>query len=200
MHPLRPPGPDPDPNTPGQLHQRDTTGQPFQQVDEGLPLQFGGLNISNPSSPMQGYQPGYRPFQPLSSFPSPYVPQYSSIPYNVDPMGAAQSYHVGGSQHPFPPSAWSSPALSPAAQQQPFMRHARHGSLVDTNPVPYSPYFPPTNFPQPGQSSQWKPTRAVNRRSWSGPAQPQDQERERKAYHPQAPARRSDWVMWVGNV
>jgi hypothetical protein len=37
--------------------------------------------------------------------------------------------------------------------------------------------------------------------SWSGPAAKDNQrERERKAYHPQAPARRSDWVMWVGNV
>jgi hypothetical protein len=37
--------------------------------------------------------------------------------------------------------------------------------------------------------------------SWSGQAKDGDDgEKERKAYHPQAPAKRSDWVMWVGNV
>lgn len=44
----------------------------------------------------------------------------------------------------------------------------------------------------------------AHRMSFSGPSQAladlTDKERERKAYHPQPPARRSDWVMWVGNV
>lgn len=44
----------------------------------------------------------------------------------------------------------------------------------------------------------------AHRTSFSGPSQAladlTDKERERKAYHPQPPARRSDWVMWVGNV
>jgi hypothetical protein len=40
----------------------------------------------------------------------------------------------------------------------------------------------------------------ANRAAWTGQAMGDQRDRERKAYHPQPPARRSDWVMWVGNV
>lgn len=76
-------------------------------------------------------------------------------------------------------------------------------SSNQTSPInpstPFPPWSPPTSpniasrgrLSIPGSSGQ-----TFNRMTWSGP----DKARERKAYHPQPPTNRSDWVMWVGNV
>ncbi|WRT68015.1 uncharacterized protein IL334_004990 [Kwoniella shivajii] len=151
--------------------------------------QHFGMWTSPPLSPAVSSVP-FRPPLP-SSRPGPAsVGEYSAF---YGPSRA--SYSTG------PTSNWTSPSMpstygfySPYQQQQPTMEPVRPNSN-EWSPAP--------------STSVGQPYRRANRLSWSGPSRPpkelsilqeKEKERERKAYHPQAPARRSDWVMWVGNV
>ncbi|KAL7420727.1 hypothetical protein Q5752_004678 [Cryptotrichosporon argae] len=96
-----------------------------------------------------------------------------------------------------PPSAWShSNMSSPFAFYTPFANHNPRLENVDW--PAQSPHAPGLPFHGSVGSGS---NRGRNRMSWSGPARAEPAPAvERKEYHPQPPARRSDWVMWVGNV
>ncbi|ORX37191.1 YT521-B-like domain-domain-containing protein [Kockovaella imperatae] len=137
--------------------------------------------------PFPQYPPQIQGHYPIH-FPSPYLLDPSGSGYYSPPsyLGGRPSPH----QPAFPPSTWSSPPMSPV--QSYYRGHGRHQSFAEESPNPA--HHPPSSF-QPMSSN--RPWRAPERRSWSGPG---SERMERKAYHPQAPANRSDWVMWVGNV
>lgn len=111
-------------------------------------------------------------------------------PNQGQPRGYPQlpSHQINPTMHhqspSMPPSAWTSPS-APSSYQF-YTPHQQYQTQFET-PSPNVPMTP----------------KFRNRMSWSGPPgklEGADKERERKAYHPQAPAKRSDWVMWVGNV
>ena len=106
------------------------------------------------------------------------------------------------------PSSWTPPSVpygfySPYQQQAPKSEARTRECWPGASP----------NLAQGSRNSWTGPPRPLpqgNPLSWSGPSHPpfhvraespeKEKEKERKAYHPQPPARRSDWVMWVGNV
>ncbi|WWD05329.1 hypothetical protein V865_003402 [Kwoniella europaea PYCC6329] len=190
---------------------------PYQPPPEEQPYQPFNHNFYPPPRPFQypaysyspypdGHAPSpMNPAQPFGIWTSPPIsPAMSSTPFRPPPPGPPPPPHSrhgsAGDYRGFyrasysgPPSAWTSPSMpstfgfyTPYQQQQHTMETIRP---------------PLTN-----EWSQSPPLRRNSRQSWSGPprnpkdAVLQEKERERKAYHPQAPARRSDWVMWVGNV
>jgi hypothetical protein len=137
----------------------------------------------------------------------PMSPSMASGPYggmsNRGGYASSSNYHPGpqGDYGPSTPmtyndtSGWMAPAphynyYQPAFQPQHSQREQHH------NP---RPPMAPQGFQQHRTSyaEQRPPT---NRTAWTGQATGDHRDRERKAYHPQPPARRSDWVMWVGNV
>ena len=100
------------------------------------------------------------------------------------------------------PSTWTSPTdhssafNTPYQPSAPVLDRATSEWSEATSPVIA---HAPTHAPAMPMPVNWR--NRQNRMSWSGPAKDhEDGEKERKAYHPQAPAKRSDWVMWVGNV
>lgn len=105
-----------------------------------------------------------------------------------------------------------SPVPEPWSGSAPTQRQVRPGFV----PPPQQPHAggvawtnAPNVTPNPSTAST---ARDPQRRSWSGPSGEEAKsspaagsqrpipDRERKEYHPQPPARRSEWVMWVGNV
>lgn len=170
-----------------------------EQDDEAdYGFRFGQLNLQDDARFAQAYSP--IPFVPRPQFPT--YPSHHPHAY-ASPL---QSPYIPNqpTQSPFIPyQQWQSPPMSP----MPSYARARHSSFAEEPQTPwqqyqqwspqsyqvYTPYQPPYETP-PVQNQP----RGV-RMSWSGPTK-QEGERERKAYHPQPPARRSDWVMWVGNV
>ena len=164
----------------------------------------------------------YPAYQALPTRMNPYLPGQhgGGIPYAIDEQTAhlgqahfagyarplAPPHHYGqqGLHGSYAPPAWQTPPLSPT--QSYYGAHSRHHSFAGElapQSSPLSTPGPPSAFVSRqsyGASPGWNGGRAPNRRSWSGPPREMDKERERKAYHPQAPAHRSDWVMWVGNV
>lgn len=117
-------------------------------------------------------------------------------------------YYDQGPRQGWPPSGPSSPyAYYPPYQHQPPPPRGYQNQHQRPPPRDYHPPrppLPPQNFSQHRGSwagpDQRPPPANQNRMSWSGQAGGDSKDRERKAYHPQPPARRSDWVMWVGNV
>lgn len=103
--------------------------------------------------------------------------------------------YSGAGHHP---AQWVTPApSSPYSNYTPF-QHVDAPLASPTTPQGFQHRGPWTG---PHQRPPY--ATGPNRTSWIGPVGAESQrerERERKAYHPQPPARRSDWVMWVGNV
>ncbi|WVQ96341.1 hypothetical protein IAU59_003445 [Kwoniella sp. CBS 9459] len=168
--------------------------QPNYQQYPAYPYsQYGGGPISQ-ASPVNGSGPtfGIWPSPPMSPHQaaaaaafSPHPPRHASI----DEYGVpAQDGYYGSNT----PSAWTTPTIP-----------SNYGFFPSYPQNPSPVVRPPGQSPAPVA----QPFRKPNRTSWSGPSRPvrdtttsPDQARERKAYHPQAPTGRSDWVMWVGNV
>jgi hypothetical protein len=143
----------------------------------------------------------------------PMSPAMSSIPYGgmsgrggYDRGGYDRSmgYNHGGQENygPTTPtmygdgSGWMPPAPSynyytPFQPPPPRDHHQHHHQARPT---------PSQGFQQHRASFSEQRPPAANRMSWTGQVAGDQKDRERKAYHPQPPARRSDWVMWVGNV
>ena len=187
------------------------SSQPHSRPSTAQTQAYGGMWGSPPMSPV---------LEPM---------QYGSIgslatmgrddrlrhPSQVDEFGGMQ----GGRSMFYPTgplASWNAPSVSspyafysPYQQQAPTMamRSGQEPWSTDTSPALAQGAFASrgswTGQPPPSNSQ-------LNRMSWSGPSRPtvrtsaespdREKERERKAYHPQPPARRSDWVMWVGNV
>lgn len=109
--------------------------------------------------------------------------------------GVNHSMMYGNAQ---PRGQWvTPPPSSPYAHYAPFQPQMELGPPI--------PALPPHHFQHRGSwtAPQQRPIyqNSPNRMARTGPVTGESQkERERKAYHPQPPARRSDWVMWVGNV
>lgn len=111
-----------------------------------------------------------------------------STPYQFYNPFQASSPQVDKHVDPLSPStdAWSPTLTGPGSQPGGPMRR---GSAVPQPSWPPSvPSVRPPQSSAPGDEGPKSPPHA------GGP------ERERKDYHPQPPARRSEWVMWVGNV
>lgn len=131
-----------------------------------------------------------------------YQPAY---PRHGGPQGQGQAYQrpTGGSfgmantpAMSNAPSNWTSPGMQSSAFNTP---HQPSSSVVERAPSDWSEATSPVIPHAPAMPTNWR--NRQNRMSWSGQAKDGDDgEKERKAYHPQAPAKRSDWVMWVGNV
>lgn len=126
----------------------------------------------------------------------------------IDEFGAHRAVYPGAN----PGATWAS-ASSPTSYTfyTPYQQQAAtfdrlpgsEGWSASTSPVLSQAAFP--------HRQSWQghvaPNPRANRMSWSGPsrgppplASQTDKAKERRPYHPQPPARRSDYVMWVGNV
>jgi hypothetical protein len=81
---------------------------------------------------------------------------------------------------PYNPASPSSGNPFPMSPNRP-----PHGSLSDEAPSHDSPYIGPSSDPDSGASGQPRVS---------------DKPVIRRSYHPNPPAHRSEWVMWVGNV
>ncbi|RSH90889.1 hypothetical protein EHS25_010065 [Saitozyma podzolica] len=125
----------------------------------------------------------------------------------VDELGATPAAYYGTSAWNAPSYAYYAPfQAQPALDGLAMASHPSGGERRQEWPSGSSPAMSQQPFDPRGS---WKPPpppppqRQANRMSWSGPSRgpniPVD-DRLRKAYHPQPPAKRSDWVMWVGNV
>jgi hypothetical protein len=183
------------------------------------------LPTHSPYSPYSDFQP-FIPYPNQSTFPTlnpnmgpidpsnGYPYSYRSIPYMAHSAYTSNQTSPLMPSSPYAPSTgnlWPNPPLSPAMGYNQSLQghmgepygHARQGY----------PSTPPPNWGGPQQACPaWgsrlprnsipAPVRSgtFNRMSWSGPSKQEEKARERKAYHPQPPANRSDWVMWVGNV
>ncbi|KAK8858810.1 hypothetical protein IAR55_003040 [Kwoniella newhampshirensis] len=167
---------------------QDTVPWRPQRSDQPSPI--------NPSHPVHS--------QPFGLWASPPMsPVVASTPFRAphsrhgsfDEFGNLQGgrgyYNTSGRpvpSYPGPASGWTSPSnLSPFTYYTPFQQQP--STMESTRP--------PSDW---NGSPVAPPLRKTNRMSWSGPSRPvrdvsPDKERERKAYHPQAPSRRSDWVI-----
>ena len=132
-----------------------------------------------------------------------------SRPTLINEFGQPSGIFYGGGSQP-PPSAWSTPSspfayYTPFQAQNPQMEPHMVGSDWSTST---SPMLSQDAFVHRGSlagSFNARQGHNPNRLSWSGPPRgfaplESGKDRERKPYHPQPPVRRSDWVMWVGNV
>nr|XP_018262113.1 uncharacterized protein I303_05128 [Kwoniella dejecticola CBS 10117]OBR84271.1 hypothetical protein I303_05128 [Kwoniella dejecticola CBS 10117] len=151
------------------------------------PVQPYGLWTSPPMSPAMSSTP-YRPSGPPSA-----MHRHGSVGDYGAFYGTPRGSYSGG-----PPSTWTSPSMpstygfyTPQQQQQPTMEPR----INDWGQAP--PNYRGQAYRRDGRQSWSGPSRMT--KEIAGP-QEKEKEQERKAYHPQAPARRSDWVMWVGNV
>ncbi|WVR06553.1 hypothetical protein IAU60_003584 [Kwoniella sp. DSM 27419] len=185
-----------------------------------LQQHLANLQVDHPypfAQESQAYQAhAYNPYSPPPPFPQ--YPAYAFSPYGEPVWRDSQSGQVS----PVPPSpqtfgAWSSPPMSPHISSFP-IQHARPGpmeygrggyygsappSAWQTPTMPstfgfYSQY--PVTSNQPADWSANQAQHRSGRMSWSGPSSRpvntvQGHARERKAYHPQAPNGRSDWVI-----
>lgn len=170
---------------------------------------------SSPSAYSMAPHPSTTP-RPYGWGSPPMSPAMSSVPFGG--MGEMSSMNRGpsdaqhghgafddyGRQHQMmtygvngqPSGSWVTPALSsPYTNYTPF----QHVEAPLASPMMPQGFLHRGSWTGPHQRPPY--ASAPNRMSWSGPTVGDNQrERERKAYHPQPPARRSDWVMWVGNV
>jgi hypothetical protein len=147
----------------------------------------------------------------------PMSPSMSTVPFgahfdgpnNYQGRGGYESRGYGqdgrdeyGHMRAYPPHGqWVGPS-SPYNYYPPYQQQ-QHPPPPPRDYHPNRPGPPPQGYPQNrGAWTEHRPPAAQpNRMSWSGQIGGGDhKDRERKAYHPQPPARRSDWVMWVGNV
>lgn len=103
-----------------------------------------------------------------------------------------------------PSAAWNGPSTSDHAYHSPCQAQPALNANSDwprrTSPlVSHQPFNHRGSWDPPSPPQQ----RPASRTSWTGPSRsvnfPGD-DRQRTPYHPQPPARRSDWMMWVGNV
>ncbi|WWC70996.1 uncharacterized protein I206_104949 [Kwoniella pini CBS 10737] len=143
------------------------------------PVQPYGLWTSPPMSPVLSSSQ-FHPSQ------QPALPRHGSFGEYGAFYGTTRGSYSNG-----PTSTWTSPSMpstygfyTPYQQQQPTME-------------PRMNEWGPSS-----QNYRGQPFRRDARQSWSGPSKnpkesavPLEKEKERKAYHPQAPARRSDWVI-----
>jgi len=188
-------------------------------------MQHLGVNDHVPYSPYSDFQP-FIPYPNQNAFPT-FTPNIGHInPGNVYPYSypamqyPTQSEYTSNQTSPMMPSSpyppplgamWTSPPMSPNVG----FSHPRQGAMMESHGQHGQGYYstvPSTWAGIPQGSPAWssRPPRnsiptstrsgTFNRMSWSGPSKPEERSRERKAYHPQPPANRSDWVMWVGNV
>jgi hypothetical protein len=157
---------------------------PVSRSNQTSPMNPPSQAYSRPST-AGGY--GMWASPPMSPAPMQY--RHSRQQSYVDEFGGVrgmQNVPLGGMPMPpqdgrsmyynTAPSAWTTPSTVSA----PF----------------FSPYQPNTPTMEPHIRS-W--SSRAHRQSFTAPLQ-NTPEKERKAYHPQPPSRRSDWVMWVGNV
>lgn len=154
--------------------------------EEDYGFRFGQLTMDDERFRYDGFNPAFSP--------RPAYPTYTHSPY-------APSSSYAPSQSPYPTSPVPQSPYIPHIQQSPFIPYQHWTppmSPVQRRPETWQ-YTPPAQFYTPYQPQfETPPQKFRNRESWNGPKQEPD--RERKPYHPLPPAKRSDWVMWVGNV
>ncbi|KAJ7878832.1 hypothetical protein B0H14DRAFT_3435427 [Mycena olivaceomarginata] len=172
--------------------------------------QQGTSNLQQPSPvfpqsfsyPSQGY-PAYQQQSPsFSPPPAMYQHQHQQHQHQVYPGGSYPQYHSPGAQVQEGEGGgtwWYVPS-------QP----ARHTPQYEAGPSTYQ-FYPQAHAQQPqldgGADYSSRPglVRPSTPSSSGAPASPVhpgrgDRPMVRRAYHPNPPAHRSDWVMWAGNV
>ncbi|KAF9815959.1 hypothetical protein IEO21_04286 [Rhodonia placenta] len=203
-------------------HSASYTGQsPYAPLRYPTPP-FPYPSHSFPHSPSLYTSTYPSPYAPHSYAPEPppegqgtwwYVPPRSSQ-YDTYHQGAPYSMGYSMSPRevePYPqpgPSSMSSPVFAMSPRQPPAQYPP---AQMPTHAVPEPPPLPPpasqlpppqfSRAPSPGSSArtrqqQKQPEAGVTTPSGTRPAA----ERSRRPHHPQPPAQRSEWVMWVGNV
>ncbi|KAJ7814072.1 YT521-B-like domain-containing protein [Mycena leptocephala] len=160
------------------------------------------------SSPMSPAYPPYPQQSPSFSSPAPMYPhphqqqhqhQHQQHVYPAAGAYPAQYPHSpGGAQEgdggtwwyvpSQPPSSYPGP-FYPQQQQQPAPLSDSGGDHLGPGSLPASPTYARARPSTPSSSS-------------APPSSPVQRERPivRRAYHPNPPAHRSEWVMWAGNV
>ncbi|KAF7348134.1 Yt521-b-like splicing protein [Mycena sanguinolenta] len=179
------------------------------------PQSQGSPSLQQPSPVFPGsFQPYSSPMSPIS----PAYPNYPQPPTSFSPPPAL--YQHQHQQHVYPGAPGTYPQYaSPASGQDGdaggtwwyVPSHARHTPHYEGAPQPttYS-YYPQPPPPQPDggeyPGSPTSPTYAPPSTPSSSSSAPspvhtgRDRPIVRRAYHPNPPAHRSDWVMWAGNV
>jgi len=182
--------------------------QPYSRPSTAQTQAYGGMWGSPPMSPV--LDPMH--YGSMGSMGRGGPSHHASPVNEFGGMPAGRGMYYGAA----PASSWTSPST---ASQYAFYTPPQHQpAIMDKRTVPEawsagaSPVLAQGPFSQRGSWTGPYPQSdpQANRLSWSGPSRleprtgddspDKEKERERKAYHPQPPARRSDWVMWVGNV
>lgn len=177
--------------------------QPYSRPSTAQTQTYGGMWGSPPMSP---------DLEPMSysGLGSMARVGHARHPSQVEELGGRGMYYGAT------PSSWTSPSAASAYtfytpyQQQAATMNTRPGT--ESWSAGNSPVIAQSPFLQRGSWNGPPSRRQDIHLPVSGPVrqfpQPQtdfvapenEETKERKAYHPQPPARRSDWVMWVGNV
>ncbi|KAI0927339.1 hypothetical protein AcV5_007896 [Taiwanofungus camphoratus] len=159
-----------------------------------------------PSPPL--YQSQYPQHYPQHYPPTPAEPEGQGTWWYVPPAARSASAQYDSFQGPYALSFSPVPArdVEPYAPQGPApapVPASMYPMSPRANPAPYSPRAPAPTPPRPASAG---PPVARYRPPEAGPSTPASSrpatERApvRRTYHPQPPAQRSEWVMWVGNV
>jgi hypothetical protein len=152
--------------------------QPLHYPSPGTPYHYNHAYQPNPYHWYYGspVSPGFTEALPMHYRPSYFSPQQHSLPYDLDKHFAQVSI-------PGAPASPEQPIAPPAAPS------AKRPSQVPT-PASASPAM--SIHPE----RHARPPSPVNTSSRPHSEHPL----VRRPYHPNPPAHRSEWVMWVGNV
>ena len=176
------------------------------------PQQYQPLHYGSPSGPFaypQHFQPGpyqwyYVPGSPAAPFNEGMQAQFPPHPpINYPPNQQQQQHrHAEGEGRSVPPSERPSQAPPPVNSSGSAPPQGRKPVLSQSAPRP-SP--PPTSAPPVSSGTPTlQSTNTGGEKASVAPTAPTRPQTERplvrRSYHPNPPANRSDWVMWVGNV
>lgn len=138
----------------------------------------------------------YLSHPPTSAWSSPVMSTpfqfFSPFPANSGQVERVESIGSPTGESWAPSSTGTRPSVRPPYVPGPPPPHSVGGATWNSSLPPNPASGTDSKRPSlslPGED----PTR-------SPPSRPPAHDRERKEYHPQPPARRSEWVMWVGNV
>jgi hypothetical protein len=147
--------------------------------------------------------PPYTYLPPSSFVPAPYIyvphsPPHYSRPYDFLPGQESQ----GTWWYPRPSATIA--ANSSEGTQRESQPHLAYGYPPPGQPEGEHPGPQPTRRPttqiRTGRSLNTVKQEATQAPSPMSPTSPRTRHQEHRSYHPNPPADRSEWVMWVGNV
>ena len=168
--------------------------------------QFPPVNYPSSTNSPYGYY--MQPYPPSQMYPAPYPPPFEP---NFGPMSDSDARQVGwwypSHTVPVPPQFKGGPAAYPPYPGPSLLFRPIEPSYSSgpspTSSQPLSPIRPQSQ-PSPTHSSL-SPSPRIHGPSLSASPHPastslKEKPVKRRSYHPNPPAYRSEWVMWVGNV